>query len=132
MWYEVQLEAKAHRSERVFASTPEEAAAKAIAEANYGYHNWKPVESEKPVAIQIVPANGMDEYEYISCIKEILKSIEDAKTYGIPVAQLLLNMKAFCEETMLSPKACEGRDKQLDEWRKLLGYSDDVDLDVDD
>lgn len=70
--------------------------------------------------------------EYISCIKEILKSIEDAKTYGIPVAQLLLNMKAFCEETMLSPKACEGRDKQLDEWRKLLGYSDDVDLDVDD
>lgn len=74
----------------------------------------------------------MDEHEYISCIKEILTSIEDAKTYGIPVAQLLLNMKAFCEETMLSPKACEGRDKQLDEWRKLLGYSDDVELDVDD
>ena len=67
----------------------------------------------------------------MNCIKEIMKNIEDAKTYGIPVAQLLLNMKAFCEKTMLSPKADDGRKKQMAEWRKLLGYSDE-DLDEDD
>lgn len=131
MWYEVRLETQAHCTERVFASTPEEAAAKAIAEVQYGYHHWDSNESEKPAATRIIPVDGMAEHEYINCIKEIMKNIEDAKTYGIPVAQLLLNMKAFCEETMLSPKADEGRKKQMAEWRKLLGYSDD-DLDEDD
>ncbi len=78
-----------------------------------------------------MPVGDMDEYEYITCFKEIMKSIGDAKAYGIPVAQMLLNMKAFCEETLLSPTAIEGCDKQMAEWRKLLGYSDGDDLDSD-
>ncbi len=131
MWYEVKLETKAICTERAFASTPEEAAAKAIAQCENGWQHWKPVESEKPIASQITPVGGMSEYEYIKCFKEIVKYIEEAKTYGIPVAQMLLNMKAFCEDTMMSPKVCEGREKQIEEWRKMLGYSDDVDIDID-
>lgn len=45
MWYEVRIEAKAYCTERTFASTPEEAAAKAIVQADNGYHFWEAAES---------------------------------------------------------------------------------------
>ncbi len=48
MWYEVRLETKAHCTERTFASTPEEASAKAIAQADDGYYFWEAAESGKP------------------------------------------------------------------------------------
>ncbi len=121
MWYEVRLETKAYCTERVFASTPEEAAAKAIAQCENGLQYWDAIQSENPIATKINPVGGMDEDEYINCFKEIVKYIDEAKTYGIPSAQMLLSMKAFCEDTMMTHKARKGNKKgrnRTEEWKR--------------